>query len=389
MSSVQSALVAVAVALSSSAASDGFDGSLAAAEVDISEGRLDEAAARLEALASAYPQDFRVRLRLAAVEYQRGGFEAAHAAYEAALRLSGPGSDAQIGLGWTHLALGEPDSARADFSAALAARPGLEAARAGLRACLRAWPMLEVWAVLTGQGWPGHPAKDLAGATSVGLHWRPTPWLAIGAQYRGATFWVRETQPLETPLADFSQHEAWLTLGYETPRLSVLGRYGFVHPRGQGPFEAHVAALSIGLRSLGAAWLDGALTRYEDLVVGQVGLSWRLPLGAGFWATPEGRLQVSDELGGAGGLELGWSRGPFAIWLAGLQGRQIRPVSVRPLALYNLPEQVRLDARGGAQIELSTSWRVFAEYELVELSGSELDYRAWLHLATLGIGLRR
>ena len=68
----------------------------------------------------------------------------------------------------------------------------------------------------------------------------------------------------------------------------------------------------------------------------------------------------------------------------------MRPVSLRPKALYNLPGQVRLGARGGLQLELTAGWFVFGEYELVELVAPEPGgYRAWLHLATLGLALRR
>lgn len=372
---------------------EGYADSLALAQTLSAQGRIDEAVVILNATALQYPQDYKVAVELGRLEYQRGDFQAARAHYQRAMSLSGPGGEAQLELAWTHLALGEPRAARRDFAEVLRSRPQLEPAQRGLRISRAAWPELVTWAAVTGHSWAGHPAKQYAGAASAGVIWRPWRAVHLGAQYRGASFLVRDPQALEDPLGAFAQHEAWATLGYDTPRLALLGTYGLVIPLGQPEYEAHILAVSVGHRGVGALWVDGALGLYDGLTWGQGAVDWRLPLGRGFALRPCARVQLSEHQGGggAGGLDVSWQRRGFALWLGGSYGRELRPISLRPAVVYNVPEYVRGGGRAGLRVKIASGWSLFAEYELqwLEPRLNEGDYDVQLHLLTVGFSDER
>jgi tetratricopeptide (TPR) repeat protein len=355
------------------------------------EGRLADAVAVLEGAQARFPQDYEVSMRLAWLAYLQGRHEDAHRGYEQALALSGQGSDAQLGRGYVHLALGEPTAARADFAAVLEGRPEHEGARAGLEAARAAWPRFFASAVGTGQLWSGHRAKRLAGVASVGLVARAAGWLHLEGRYRGGEFRVRDDQAADAPLYDFPQHEAWATAGYDAPALAALATYAYAYPRGHDDYRAHVAALSLRISRFGDLWIDGAVTVYDELVLPQAGIEWRLPLGLGFSVTPEARGQWpggGDGGGWAGELTLAWFGARAGVWLGGIYGREVRPVSLRPQAIYNIPEEVREGVRAGVQVTLTRGWDVFSEYELRVLEADD-GARTTLHLLSLGMALER
>ncbi|MCB9649055.1 MAG: hypothetical protein H6730_20995 [Deltaproteobacteria bacterium] len=366
---------------------------MARAEAQRAAGERDAAITTLAAAMDVYTQDYSLALRLGYLCLSAGRAEEARRYYALAAALSGPGGDADQGLGEAALALGAWDEARAAFERVLAARPGDPAARAGLDAARAAWPQIEAWVGLTGHVWSGHPAKRFAGAGAARVAWRAPFGLHLGAGYRGLYFVTRSEQVFDPPVEDLLQNEVWASLGYDAPRWGLRGTYGWARPQGQPNFAAHVAAAQLRITWGVDLRLAQAISVYPDHNVLQSSLRLGVGPWAGFSAAAQGRLQWSDGAAhGAGELVLGWDSARFGAWAGGTLGRELQPVLPELHALYNLPEAVGLGARGGLRLSVGGGFSVLAEYELRRLEGEPegLDpYTTQLHLVTVGLAMRR
>ena len=306
-------------------------------------GALEAAAGALEAAAARWPEDHDVKLELAWLEVRRGRDEAAARGYDAVLALAPDDAAARLGLALALVRLGRCEKARPP----LAAITGAEAAEARARceaAALRVVPVLAASVLSFGE----NPTRASGYALLAGAELWAGPWL-LGARGRRLVL----SPPATSTRGDWTQHELYLDAGLGSRRAGASLHYAVVDDESGVLGTSHHAGASGRLSLFGDALLDVAVSVYDDLTVGRVAPSFRLPLGAGLSITPGAALTVTgaDTLASAR-LTLALEREHLGLWVGGKLGDELRPALLESQAVVNARERITGGAFAGVSLRL-------------------------------------
>jgi len=326
------------------------------------DGRYAEGADLLARARADYPQDFTIALRLGWLSFLAGRHEEAERAYRDAVRLSGgQNADARSGLGWSLLRLGRKAEAARELRAALDLAPGDAIASDGLAlATTPDPPDVELFPAfaLIGHYYATHPYKSVAGTASAGASVLVGRHLLVGATYRGSLFAFDPSAELpRRATTTFAQHEGYFSAGWVAPRAGAVAQYGVVGDGSGFSGTSHHFGGSFRYSPWGDGVLGGSYSRYADMGVGRVELSWRLPLGEGFWLRPAGAAQLTiDGPLGTGYATVGYDGPRFGAWLGGKYGDEVRPAYLGVPFVLNIPERVAYGGWGGVRLSLGDQW---------------------------------
>jgi hypothetical protein len=414
------ALTPLVVAIPATAFADGYAATFADARAHAEAGEYDEAAARLDALAADYPQDYDVRLTQAWYHFQAADYPQAAAAYRAAYDLSGGGFDAALGLGWTALRMGNLDEAKAWFDetattrsgdpAVAEAREALATARAARDAAQPGW----TWGF-----YGGGVFEDYVGAaetTGFGLA------LGVGAAYGrvgvtanvhvgsyqtftsvGSTTGGNGNGPgfgADSSVSTReSREEVHVGLVWAGKDLGVSAHYA-------GVFSTNLLSGSgVGLVGRWSPWgditLEGSATRYsDDVELLRVAPGWRIPVGDHVSITPGVSAQFGDDASFyAGHLNAGLELADVTIYGGALVGEAYRPLRLRTPSFATIDGIEQFAAGGGATLALGNDWSVGASYRFAhfepsagraaETNTDSNDTPAAFDGHTVGLGVQR
>lgn len=364
MQLVLASLLVLAAALGTprTARGDGYDHTLERSRVLERDGRYAEGATLLLQARADFPQDFTIALRLGWLSFLAHRYEDAERGYREAVRLSGgQNADARSGLGWALLRQGRNAEAAREFRAALALAPGDAVAADGLALAsapaLTDFELFPVFAPI-GHYYATHPYKSFAGTASVGVSVLLGRHVLIGATYRGSLFALEPDAELpREATTTFTQHEGYVSAGWVAPGAGVVAQYGLVRDGSGFSGTSHHLGGSLRFSPWGDAVLGGSYSRYADMDVQRVELSWRIPLGECFWVRPGGAAQLTtDGTFGTGAATLGYDGPRFGAWLGGKYGDEVRPAYLGVPFVLNIPERISYGGWGGSRLSLGDRW---------------------------------
>lgn len=395
MQRVAFALVAVAACLGTPlpAHGEGYDTAIERSRALERDHRYAEGADLLARARLDYPQDFTIALRLGWLSFLARRYDDAERGYREAVALSGGQSaDARSGLGWSLLRLGKRAEAAREFRAALELAPGDAIATGGLAAAtsseLAEVEWFPVFAPI-GHYYATHPYKSFAGTANVGVSVLLGRHLLLGATYRGSLFaYDPSAEPPRQATTSFAQHEGYLSLGWVAPRAGLVAHYGLVRDGSGFSGTSHHLGGTFRVSPWGDVVLGGAYSRYDDLEVGRVELSWRIPLGESCWVRPAGAAQrTSDDTLGTGYATLGYDGPGFGAWLGGKYGAEVRPAYLGVPLVMNLPERVVYGGGAGVRGTLGGRWvsTLSVEVHVLERTDGLLPERTPAVFTTLAL----
>ena len=356
------------------------------------DGLPDEAAAALEPLVAAYPQDYALLVRLGWLHFQAGAWEAASRRYGDALALNPESWDARLGLAWTAQRAGRRSEAAGRFAALTRERPEDDSAREGLE-LTRSRTVVAAAGYFAAEDYGGHPDVSVglsagADAAVVGEAW------SAGGGYRFSSYAYRPGRGAGAwagaARSDSVRHLVHAGLSFGVPRLGG-GAWGAlllddVDELGDG----RVGGLYVRWSPWGDLRLDGTVTTLDSATVPAARLSWRMPLLPWLDLTPLAEVQSDDGTARASGgarVTANWDR--LALWAEGRAGALRSPVDPETMAVWTLSGLVGARAALGARVTLG-DWFLFASAEQAEL---EIDAgTTWAETTTArwvgaGVGL--
>ena len=334
-----------------------------------------DAAASLDALALAFPEDHALSLRLGWLWFRAGSYDAAQRHYARALALSGEQSyDARLGLAWTLLRRREPAAARAHFERLVAlgpdradARQGLALSRAAEPRPVRAWASL--W--LGAQLYQNHPQRRLSLSVTPSLTLQFLDLLVVGATYRAVSYDVATAQPGRPPSVDrYTQQEVHLSAGVARPAFGLRLHYGRLWDAQNSIAPATVLGLSGRVDLHGELLAEASATVFSDYTAARVAGSWAAALSPAWSLGPTASLQVTDGVvGGSLGAQLAWRARGYELSLAGRYGDERRLTSLNDSLTFATDDHIRAAAALGFRAPLGGGLSLALRYD-------------WLHLLT-------
>jgi tetratricopeptide (TPR) repeat protein len=345
-------------------AADAYEDALARAAELEGRGRLDEAGRALDAVLPFYPQDYALPLQIAWIHYRAGRFAEAERFYRIAAERGSGAFDALLGLGLSLERQGRCDEARPLLQRLAAERPDAispEAlGRCAPRPSLRVTPSVS----LTGQSFPGHPYKSLAGAVTAGLGFAHEGGFFLGATYRYSHF----SPPSGATVSAWDQHDGYLSLGYQVPRGGVLAHYAVVHDGSGSLGTSHHVGISARWSPFGDIELRASGSFYDDMKVLRVEPSWKIPIAWGISIRPA--LAVEDAGGSAlatGMATLALDRRLFNLYVGGKYGSEIRPVLFSVPVVYDILETISYGAWAGGGVNVTDDVGIHLSYAMDRL----------------------
>jgi tetratricopeptide (TPR) repeat protein len=246
-------LAALVAGLAPAAAGDAEDPFTRAAALERA-GRLEDAAATLEAFLAYYPQDYALPLQIAALHRRAGRLQLAEIAYRLALVRSPGGVDARVGLAEVLEAEGRPADAEALWRDLAQELPDLPEARAGLARCA---PFhLTPSFALAGTGFPDHPYKALAGGLTAGLLFEHRSGFLLGATYE----YTRFLPQAGVPLSAWDQHTGFAMVGWAAAAGSAAFTYAALYDGSGALGLSHHLGLSGRWSPYGDVRVEAALS---------------------------------------------------------------------------------------------------------------------------------
>jgi hypothetical protein len=349
---------------------DPYGAAFAKAGILEQQGHPGEAAALLEPLVEAYPQDFALFLRLGWLHFSAAEYLEALPHYETAAALVPDSVEARLGIAWTQVRLGRCGKARPHFLKAQSLAPKSASAQEGLALC---GPPASFHPSLLGtyHSYTTHPFKKSAYSGTISLPTVLLDLLVLAPTYRYTQFKTRPQPGLGASRggSSFAQHEGYLAAGLKFRAVTVLGHYALVHDGSLDQY-ARVAGLSAaGVPGFGHYYLEASLGQHQDTNALRLAARYTIPLSSRFFLVPALAGQsVNDEtfysLGGS--LQVQATRA-LALVLGGKWGEERLPAYLDQPSVYNIPERILWGAWAEADWTIA-QWvlRLAAEYYRLE-----------------------
>ncbi len=373
---VTALLAATAAAASASAqTTPDYDAAMEGAARLERAGRPRDAAASLDALAAAFPEDHALSLRLGWLWFSAGSYEPARRHYERALALSGDQScDARLGLAWTLLRLHDPSAARAQFERLVALYPDRPEARQGLSLSLAAEPRpVRAWASLWlgAQLYQSHPQRRSSLSVTPSLTLQFMDLVVVGATYRAVSYDLATPQLGRPPtLARYTQQEFYGSVGIARPTFAVRLHAGALWDPANPLAPATVLGLSGRLDLHGELLAEASATVFSDYTATRLAASWAAALSPSWSLGPTASLQVTDgAAGGSLGAQLAWRSGGYGLSLSGRYGDERRLTSLNDSLTFATDDHIRAAMSVGFRAPLGGGLSLAIHYD-------------WLHLLT-------
>ena len=388
---------------------------------------VDAAGRALLALLPRYLQDVELPLQLASLMFRAGRLLDALYSYQLALTNSGPGGEAELGLGWTLVRLGRCAEARVHFQAVLASSPtlgtALGTAAAGLHQCeagpgaesapvsaaapvavtastsaasspavkpapaVPALPLPKLWLQpLVGQSfyfYQSHPSVSYAVAPAARLE-----ALLHGHYYGAVTYRYSYFATKSSQTAPWSQHDLYLDLGYSARAAGFTLHYALISDgSGYSGITHHVGLTGRYSRGFDAL-LNLSASIYQDTPVLRGELSWMIPIFGGFSARPSAAVQwTKTDWFKTLGLTLLYSHRVFSLWLGGKFGDEQRAAYLNVAYIYDTPARIPYGVWAGAAVRPGRRFTLSLNYSYDRLVSTEknLSFDSPFHALTLGL----
>lgn len=323
------------------------------------------AAAVLEDITGAYPQDYDLFLRLGWLHFEAGDIDASLARYQRALVLNPASVDARLGIGWCRYRQGERGRARTHFLEVLERRPADASAKQGA-ALTRKMTALGASVAVAYHAYAGHPTKESAWAVAPSLRAAISEaWLA-GVTYRYLAFATAGGTGAIGSWSGggFEQHEVHAHLGWAGADIGLTAHYAYQGSDAPSLNAAHTAALAVRGRVWGDLLVSGVYSHYDDMDVWRAALRYRMPLAPWFTLTPGVAYQRSgDEDLGSGSLAASIALGRLTADVGGRYGDEVRPAYPDQALVYNVSHRLRYGAWTSFGVRLWRGLGVGAVYE--------------------------
>jgi tetratricopeptide (TPR) repeat protein len=292
--------------------------------------------------------------------------------YAMALARS-PGSiDARLGLASLEEAQGRCEEARDLYDRLLADLPDLAAARAGLARCAPAPAARFTPSVsLAGTYYPNHPVKAFSAGVTAGAELTLRSGWSFSATYRYTHFFPASLPPPLT-ISPWDEHDGYFSAGWGAPLGGLTLHYAVVYDGSGFLGTSHHVGMTVRWSPFGDIEIRAAGSLYDDLLVGRVEPSWRIPIAGGLSVRPGVALaDAGGELLATGLFTLALDRPHFSLWAGGKYGDEVRPVYWTVPIVYATPERIPFGAWAGASVNVNDDVRIHLTYAMDRLKQTD------------------
>jgi hypothetical protein len=360
-------------------APDPYDDAMARAAALEAAGRFDEAAALLTAGLWYYPQDVGLPLMIAWLHRRAGHLDEAARFYGMAIARSAGSIDARLGLAGVREAQGSCEDAREIYDRLLAELPDLAAAREGLARCpappaTRFTPSVS----LAGTYFPNHPIKAFSAGVSAGAELALRSGFWFSATYRYTHFFPAPPPPPPpgapppVSISPWDQHDGYFSAGWGVPRGGIGLHYAIVYDGSGTLGTSHHLGVTGRWSPFGDIEIRASGSIYDDMLVGRVEPSWKIPIWGGLSVRPgAGLADAGGELLATGLLTIALDRPSFSLWAGGKYGDEVRPVYWSVPIVYATPERIPFGAWAGASVNVNSDVRIHLTYAMDRLKQTD------------------
>src|SRR6185312_10038527 len=206
--------------------------------------------------------------------------------------------------------------------------PDLPAARDGLARCPAAPAARFTPSVaLAGTYYPNHPVKAYSAGVTAGAELSLRSGWYFSATYRYTHFFPAAPAPPmpgappPVSISPWDQHDGYFSAGWGNALGGITLHYAVVYDGSGTLGTSHHAGLTARWSPYGDIEVRAAGSYYDDMLVGRVEPSWRIPIVGGLSVRPGVALaDAGGELLATGLFTIALDRPRFSLWVGGKYG---------------------------------------------------------------------